>query len=1199
MSALPRPEAPPSNLVRAAQARLVANLHARDLAATIPLVGPADPQTATPWPGPVRAPDSLRTPDGATDSERYEFGEPFAAGGLGLVRRARDRRLGRTIAVKELLRSDPAAERRFTLEAAITARLQHPGIVPLYDIGRFPTGEPYYCMKLVEGLTLEQKISACDNLPARLALLEHLIAAADAVAFAHRNNVIHRDLKPGNILVGELGETVVIDWGLAKDLSGNIADELPDLPATPVGTISTMTQHGTVLGTLRYMPPEQARGLPVDARGDVFSLGAVLHHILAGAPPHKDLDNKLLIARVSKGATQDLQTLVPDAPRELVAIARRAMAPDPADRYPSAEALAQDLRAFRTGRLVGAHRYGPREVMRLWLRRHRGVATVASSALLALAVVGGVGVQNVRHQRDLATVAQRDAESAQHTAEAALAEARARTNTALLAQARGLLQGDLAAALTTLADLDLSPGTGNDNTTREARLLTLAAESRGAPTRVLHGHIRHIAHLVTLSDGRIVSLDVGGSVWSWDPKTGEGTAILDLHQPHTELIAASDAPVFAVLAEHTAHIFRADGTREELPFPQIRRGLAKTRNYSFQLSTTGDRLAALGEPVHNHDEPRGPSAVLWDLTARPAAPTVITAERNGQTTMSPDGRAIAHDAAEGPAMLWVEGVATPMPGLGRPLGFSSDGAHVYGFPEPHQKPTKLTSYTRATGELHPLGRWVLATTRDNHALVLDFDEFVPTAILSLRSLATGEPRWTERIPDSQTLSQWGDHADFDVVLDPRGDGLALRTGDEWQLANQHDPKHRHHLEIGLHRRAQFLPDGGFTVAHNADLWVWDTIPTTNQVLPPNTTVVAIADDSPLAVASPPDNAMPPGLEPPAPTTPAPDPFLIDLSSGTVTDSACLTDQTHATLTDDRPVLELDPRGRVLHTRKDGRTCLAEPGGPAQLLDLPARPAQLLDLPARATAAALGPDLAMAIGLETGALLRFTNPSLPPTRHELGAEIFRIDRVPGGHIVATTTGQFLAVPTTGAPVTLASVDPGGKNFTRLKHSAVIPHPHDSTALLLIPEDDAIVAHDFSRNLTRRRPITAAADPHAAYNPDGSLLAVATAGDRLLFLTSLDDPGHELDLHEQAARLAFLDADQLAVWAESGALLRVDTRSDTVVTLTHHGSESNSRHLPGPDGEIFSLSPDPRAHNIPHDPAALAQWLQTRRRTLAAP
>ncbi|MFY0535824.1 protein kinase domain-containing protein [Nannocystis pusilla] len=183
----------------------------------------ADP---TSWPGPSRAPGRPES------DERYEFGEAFAVGGLGVVRRARDRRLGRDVAVKELLRTDPAAEHRFAIEAAITARLQHPGIVPLYDIGRHSTGEPYYCMKLVEGQTLEHQIRQRPRLIDRLALIEHVIAAADAVAYAHRHGVLHRDLKPANILVGELGEAVVIDWGLAKDTT-NPGPEPPAGRARP------------------------------------------------------------------------------------------------------------------------------------------------------------------------------------------------------------------------------------------------------------------------------------------------------------------------------------------------------------------------------------------------------------------------------------------------------------------------------------------------------------------------------------------------------------------------------------------------------------------------------------------------------------------------------------------------------------------------------------------------------------------------------------------------------------------------------------------------------------------------------------------------------------------------------------------------------------------------------------------------------
>jgi serine/threonine protein kinase len=323
MNRLPeRPDRPPSAIVRAAQARLLDRLDAL----------PVDTSSEG-------RPDPLDGAGECTDEDRYEFGELLATGGLGLVRRAFDRRLGRTVAVKELQRSDPAAERRFLFEAAITAHLQHPGIVPIYDTGRFPGGGPYYCMKLVDGESLEQIIGACETAARRLTLLEHVLAAADAVAYAHSRGIIHRDLKPANILVGEHGETLVIDWGLAKDLAGAILEPVGATTTADPACSSTLTDVGAIVGTLRYMPPEQARGEAVDRRSDVFALGAVLFHVIAGRPPHEGLTRAALLARLADGEVEELAPLADGVPRALVAIAQKAMASGPEDRYPRRRGL--------------------------------------------------------------------------------------------------------------------------------------------------------------------------------------------------------------------------------------------------------------------------------------------------------------------------------------------------------------------------------------------------------------------------------------------------------------------------------------------------------------------------------------------------------------------------------------------------------------------------------------------------------------------------------------------------------------------------------------------------------------------------------------------------------------------------------------------------------------------------------------------
>jgi tetratricopeptide (TPR) repeat protein len=337
---------------------------------------------------------------GTVSTEHYVVEREIARGGQGRIRLAHDRRLGRKVALKESLVTTGDAARRFEREARITARLQHPSIVNVHEAGVWPSGEPFYAMKLVTGRSLHTVFGQAKTLAERIALLPNLLAVADAIAYAHSQRVIHRDLKPGNVLVGEYGETVVVDWGLAKDLGE------PETPlahgSLPPDADAWQTSAGTVVGTPAYMAPEQARGMPVDERADVYAIGAMLDHALSGDSPYVDVSDAELLAAIKCGPPIPLAQRQPGVPPDLLAIVKRAMAYDASARYPTARELAEDLRRYQTGQLVGAHHYSTGQLVRRWLRRHRGSAIVAAVATAVLLVVGGIALQRTVAAQHLA-----------------------------------------------------------------------------------------------------------------------------------------------------------------------------------------------------------------------------------------------------------------------------------------------------------------------------------------------------------------------------------------------------------------------------------------------------------------------------------------------------------------------------------------------------------------------------------------------------------------------------------------------------------------------------------------------------------------------------------------------------------------------------------------------------------------------------
>lgn len=328
------------------------------------------------------------------DPAEYQLGAELARGGVGRVLVARQRRVGREVAIKELIDPTPALVARFEREARLTARLQHPGIVPIYEIGSWPDGTPFFAMRLVRGQTLGEAIARATSAVARRALLPTLITVCDTVGFAHARGVIHRDLSPANVLCGDHGETVVIDWGLAKDLSEPSPDVAP--ASSGAGEAPAADPHltalGTVMGTRAFMAPEQARGEPTDARADVYALGAIIRYALTGRAPLATSDTPL--------AMSDPPGEPDVTPRELASVVAKATDPEAAARYPDAGALAAELARFVEGRLVDAHAYTAWERLRRWARRHRRGLVMAALAVSAIVAVVALAFRRVADERE-------------------------------------------------------------------------------------------------------------------------------------------------------------------------------------------------------------------------------------------------------------------------------------------------------------------------------------------------------------------------------------------------------------------------------------------------------------------------------------------------------------------------------------------------------------------------------------------------------------------------------------------------------------------------------------------------------------------------------------------------------------------------------------------------------------------------------
>ncbi len=420
-----------------------------------------------------------RLSDHGPKSSRYKLEGEVARGGMGAILKVWDEDLRRTLAMKVILgggdsRSDGGAsavdERqlaRFLEEAQVTGQLDHPGIVPVHELGLDSDGHVFFTMKLVKGRDLKhifdlvfQESEGWNETRA----LSVMLKVCEAMAYAHTKGVIHRDLKPANVMVGNFGEVYVMDWGLARVLGRKDNHDIRLAPEFTASLRSVRTERrekreealdspivtmdGDVMGTPAYMPPEQARGEieKLSPRSDVYAIGAILYHLLTRQMPYvapgARVSNRTVLAMVLRGPPERVSELRRETPAELIAICEKAMSREAQDRYKDTLELAEDLRAYLEHRVVTAYETGPVAEIRKWIGRNRALATASAAALLMLVVgLAATSILYVEADRN-AEIAQRNETTATQLANDVLSLSAIQDLAGLVSRARELWPPD-------------------------------------------------------------------------------------------------------------------------------------------------------------------------------------------------------------------------------------------------------------------------------------------------------------------------------------------------------------------------------------------------------------------------------------------------------------------------------------------------------------------------------------------------------------------------------------------------------------------------------------------------------------------------------------------------------------------------------------------------------------------------------------
>ena len=622
---------------------------------------------------------------------RYTLISHHARGGMGRVLIVHDEYLGRNIALKELMpmtsagggdekptpmRQSASLIARFLQEARITSQLEHPAIVPVYEVGRRRDGTLYYTMRLVRGKTFSAALRECEGLDERLRLLANFVGLCQAIAYAHSRGIIHRDIKPANVMLGQFGETVVLDWGLAKLRDAedihveDIKEALRSLELEGESPLP-LTAYGRALGTPHYMPPEQAAGeiAAIDERSDVYSLGAVLYEILTGTTPHSGRNTREIVEKVLHEEPVPVLEMVPDAPPELAVICEKALGRAAANRYQTAAELAAEVERFVQGSLVRAYRYSPGQILAHYYAKHRPLVNTAVACALLLLAAGvasyfsilqarnrehdqRLAAEAARHNENIArTIAERKTYQSQiHLAQAYISSHEsARASEALwetTAAERGWEWGyllnranpDAYAVTTPKSDLYsavFSPDGSRIGTNTYPEPPAIYDAATGRKRVDLEGEPMKCNQTVFSPDGSLyMGVGTDGVINLWDTATGRRVRRFVQHaMGYDAVFNASGSMVFAGYGDKKIRAY--DLSAGEVAY-ELDTG--ETSSGAVAVSPAKDRLLAATGAV---------TTQLWDLGTR----TLLFSLSGSVPVFSPDGMHIANVQGS-EAVLW-------------------------------------------------------------------------------------------------------------------------------------------------------------------------------------------------------------------------------------------------------------------------------------------------------------------------------------------------------------------------------------------------------------------------------------------------------------------------------------------------------------------------------------------------------------------